>query len=513
MDMKRLFLLIPALLNFFISSGQDLSLKYAETITAEDLEEHLNILASDALEGRETGERGQKMAAAYLEHYFKTNELDPIVNSPAGNSYLQNVDLVKVQPGKTWVKVDENTYENYIDMVYTGQRNFTEPLKTRIVFAGSGNKKDYEAIDVEGKNVMIFTDGDRIVRNKKSELAMEQGARNVFIIQAVPEQRFLMTLKMYKRYTSSGKLTLAPEERQADAGYFLISQAMAADIMNTSEKNLLSAVDKADEGKYSSLLKLKSKEVTFYANQNIETVQTENVLGFIEGTDKKDEYIVLTAHYDHVGTDGEEVFNGADDDGSGTVAIMEIAQAFAMAKKDGNGPRRSILIMAVSGEEKGLLGSSYYVNNPVLPLEQTITNLNLDMVGRIDDKHEDDPDYIYLIGSDKLSNELHELSEKVNDKYSGLYLDYTYNAPDDPNRFYYRSDHYNFAKNNIPIIFYFNGTHADYHRPTDTVDKIEYELMEKRTRLVFHTAWEIANRDERISVDVLPNDQELDDSN
>ena len=193
--------------------------------------------------------------------------------------------------------------------------------------------------------------------------------------------------------------------------------------------------------------------------------------------------------------------------------MMEMAQAFALAKDAGHGPRRSMLFMTVTGEEKGLLGSSYYVAHPSLPLENTITNLNIDMIGRVDKAHKEDSNYVYLIGSDKLSRELHNVSEEVNATYTKLALDYTFNASDDPNRFYYRSDHYNFAKNNIPVIFYFNGTHADYHRPTDTIDKIEFELLEKRTKLVFHTAWEIANRDERISVDVIPEEVQLDSSN
>jgi Zn-dependent M28 family amino/carboxypeptidase len=251
------------------------------------------------------------------------------------------------------------------------------------------------------------------------------------------------------------------------------------------------------------------KSVEFFVQQEMEVVSTENVLGFIEGTDLKDEYIIITAHYDHVGINNGDVYNGADDDGSGTVAVMEIAQAFAEAKKNGQGPKRSILFMTVTGEEKGLLGSSYYVNYPVLPLEKTITNLNIDMIGRIDEAHIENRDYVYLIGSDKLSLQLHDLSEQVNATYTNLELDYKYNADDDPNRFYYRSDHYNFAKNNIPVIFYFNGTHADYHKATDTIDKIEFELLQKRAQLVFYTAWEIANRDERITVDVLPQDTNI----
>ncbi|WP_298320616.1 M28 family metallopeptidase [uncultured Aquimarina sp.] len=231
---------------------------------------------------------------------------------------------------------------------------------------------------------------------------------------------------------------------------------------------------------------------------------SENVLAYIKGSEKPDEIVVLSAHYDHVGVDSKgNVYNGADDDGSGTVSLLEIAEAFAKAAKDGQGPKRSILFLHVTGEEKGLYGSKYYTENPIFSLENTITNLNIDMIGRIDKDHEgeDKSDYIYLIGSDRLSTELHNLSEEANTKYTKLNLDYTYNAKDDPNRFYYRSDHYNFAKHNIPIIFYFNGVHEDYHQITDTPDKIEYDLMTKRAKLVFYTAWEVANREKRLVVD------------
>jgi Zn-dependent M28 family amino/carboxypeptidase len=197
-----------------------------------------------------------------------------------------------------------------------------------------------------------------------------------------------------------------------------------------------------------------------------------------------------------------EINNGADDDGSGTVAMLEIAEAFKIAADKGAGPKRSIVFLHVTGEEEGLLGSQYYTDmDPIFPLDQTVANLNIDMIGRIDPNREGARNYVYLIGSDKLSSELHELSEEVNNKYMGIELDYKYNDENDPNRFYYRSDHYNFAKNNIPIIFYFNGTHDDYHRPGDTPDKINYDLLMNRTQLVFHTAWEIANREQRVVVD------------
>jgi len=231
---------------------------------------------------------------------------------------------------------------------------------------------------------------------------------------------------------------------------------------------------------------------------------SENVVAFIEGSEKPEEILVISSHYDHIGIDAEgNIFNGADDDGSGTVAILEIAEAFMEAKASGFGPKRSILFLNVTGEEKGLIGSKYYTDNPIFPLAQTIVNLNIDMIGRSDVAHKGNNNYVYLIGSDKLSTELHNLSEEVNSKYMNMELDYTFNNENDPNRFYYRSDHYNFAKNNIPIIFYFNGVHADYHKMTDTPDKIEYNLLAKRARLIFLTAWEIANRAERPLVDKL----------
>ena len=248
-------------------------------------------------------------------------------------------------------------------------------------------------------------------------------------------------------------------------------------------------------------------------------VDSENVIAIIEGTEKPEEYLILTAHLDHVGYGrtgsrlrksyvGEikdRIHNGADDDGSGTVAMLEIAQAFKQASKKGKGPKRSIIFLHVTGEEKGLLGSAYYSDNPIYPLSKTVANLNLDMIGRIDPTRKGDKrEYVYIIGSDHDSQDLHQISEQTNLQTVNIDLDYRYNAKDDPQRFYYRSDHYNFAKKGIPIIFYFSGTHEDYHLPSDTPDKINYDLLELRSKLIFYTAWNIANRDQRVIVDPKP---------
>lgn len=228
---------------------------------------------------------------------------------------------------------------------------------------------------------------------------------------------------------------------------------------------------------------------------------SENIWAFIEGTDKKDEIVVVSAHYDHVGMKNGEVYNGADDDGSGTVALLEIAQAFKQAEKDGFKPKRSILFLHVTGEEHGLHGSRYYSLNPLFPLDKTVADINIDMIGRRDTLHPNTNNYVYVIGSDRLSSELHTINEEMNNKYTKMELDYKYNDRNDPERIYYRSDHYNFAKHGVPAIFFFNGIHADYHMPTDTPDKIEYDALAKRAQLAFLVAWELANRTEKIKVD------------
>lgn len=228
---------------------------------------------------------------------------------------------------------------------------------------------------------------------------------------------------------------------------------------------------------------------------------SENIWAYIEGSEKPNEIVVLSAHYDHVGMKNGVVYNGADDDGSGTVTLVEIAKAFQKAKNEGHGPKRSILFLHVTGEEHGLHGSRYYSENPIFPLANTTADVNIDMIGRRDDLHKNTNHYLYIIGSDYLSSDLYNLTEKANQETVNLALDYKYNDKNDPNRFYYRSDHYNFAKHNIPSVFLFNGTHEDYHQPTDDPEKIEFDALQKRAQLAFAIVWDLANRDKRPVVD------------
>ncbi|EMR03134.1 M28 family peptidase [Cesiribacter andamanensis] len=475
---------------------------YAETITRDDLYDHLSILASDALEGRETGERGQKMAAAFISHHFaKLGLQGPVKNS--ADPYLQKVPFYSNRPGQIWVKAGGKTYTNHQEILYLGSGHTVGEKTSELVFAGKGEEADYAKLNVKDKAVLIQADDWRRYRTLTAQ-ARKQGAAAVFIMASATAADHQKLVEQFKPYTRGGGLRLQKPDLSKDnsaAGTFFISPEAAAAIMGSSPAKLQEA---AQEKNRKKLAGIKARPFSFQIEQQITTIESENVLGFLEGSDKKDEVLVITAHYDHIGRQGEHINNGADDDGSGTSAVMELAEAFVKAKQDGKGPRRSILFMLVTAEEKGLLGSEYYASNPIFPLTSTVANLNIDMIGRVDPKHEGNPNYVYLVGANRLSSELHELSERTNATYTQFELDYTYNDENHPDRIYYRSDHWNFAKNGIPVIFYFNGVHDDYHKPTDTIDKIHFEALQKRAQLVFYTAWELANRDNRPLVDKEP---------
>jgi hypothetical protein len=479
-------------LNVWSQKKDETAMKYAKTVTKEDLRKHLTVIASDEMEGRDTGSPGQKKAAKYIADHFKSLGLLPPVKTDQGKSYFQKFDLLKSKWKNVSITAKKGFQTTYLTDVYAlGSINGKVSKSYKLVYMGDGKKENYKNVKVKGKAVIFFIEGIRELR-KKRQIAQDAGASQVFMIAGKDQKKHDATLKYLSYYVK--RWTRGQLKSKENKFLVMVSPKTAATLFKTTEEQF---------AKNETKIGAKSMKFKLTAEQEVKTgVSSENVLGFLEGSDKKKEVLVITAHYDHIGKRGDKIYNGADDDGSGTVTVLELAEAFAKAKKAGKGPRRSILFMTVSGEEKGLLGSSYYTDfDPVFPLKNTVADLNIDMVGRIDDRYKDDPDYVYVIGSDKLSSELHNLSEEANKQYINIKLDYKYNDENDPNRFYYRSDHYNFAKNNIPIIFYFNGTHADYHKPTDTIEKIHFGKMQKIGRLVFHTAWKIANRDNRLKVD------------
>lgn len=511
--------------NYTVESGETTAETFAKTITAEDLSKYLHVLASDEYEGRETGQKGQKLAAAYISNFFRENGLTGPVASNPGNTYYQKFNLEQATWKTASLKVGKKQFAYMQDFFLFGDAPEQSTQKLDLVFAGYGIDdkaySDYRNLNVKGKTVVVLAGepmdktGNYLVSKSKTpsawgadsraktRTAAQKGASNILVIET-SDAGFQKTLGALKHWIESPSIAF-PGKEQNNPTIF-VSPAVGAAILGTSVKKLQAyQTETGAAGKpIASKFKI-STETELQTEKARQPLSTENVLGFVEGSDKKDEVIVITAHYDHIGMDptksGDQIYNGADDDGSGTSAVMEMAQAFMEAKKAGAGPRRSILFMAVTGEEKGLLGSEYYTKNPVFPLANTVANLNIDMIGRTDEKYAGNKNYIYVIGSDKLSSELHNINEIANQQHTKLELDYTYNDEKDPNKFYYRSDHYNFAKNNIPVIFYFNGVHEDYHKETDEVSKIMFDKMQNITRLVFHTAWELANRDERIKVD------------
>ncbi len=482
-------------------SAQDKTVKlYGDLITPDALKEYLAILASDAMEGRETGTRGQKMAAAFISHHF--DELG--LKAPVNGSYYQPFELYSHIPGEVFLTAGGTKFTNYEEVAYFGMDESGGELSFPVVFAGNGRMEDFKQVDVAGKGVLFLLGPDDDYRAAVS-MANEKKAQMIFILNTRKKEEFKNYASQLQTYLADDNLSLKKMDiSQKSEGIFFVAPVVAEKIFNTTLDNLSMA--SGLNSKNSSLKKIKPGKVSYKTSVEIKITKTENVLGYLEGTDKRDELIVITSHYDHIGKKtkgpGDLINNGADDDGSGTVAVMQLAKVFAQAKKEGKGPRRSILFMTVTAEEKGLLGSEFYTQQPVYPLDKTVVNLNIDMIGRSDEKHQDSAPYIYVIGADKLSTELHKVSESVNKKYTNLVFDYTYNDQDHPARLYYRSDHWNFAQKNIPIIFYFDGIHEDYHLPSDEVDKIQFDLLAARTRCIFYTAWEIANRNDRIVPDI-----------
>lgn len=494
----------------------------AATIKVEDMQRHLNILAADDMEGRETGEPGQKKAAEYLRKQFEGLGLPAIGEN---DGYFQTILFSRQKWSEINLTVNGEKRRHLWEFSSAPSQNSSRAALSidELTFLGYGidtdTYSDYrDAGNLKGKHILIFAGepkskgGDYLINgsNKPSDWANTEaklmkakaaGVETVFVI----DPDFKENTVAIRKETLDGRMKMAEmtEAERMTANVVYLTPQLAREIMGKMGKKVIKARKKLEKsGKLKPVVLPVNLVLT--QDKSVKELIGENVLGFVEGRDPelKDEVLVVSAHYDHVGMRGDNVFNGADDNGSGTTTVLEIAEAFVEAKKMGKGPRRSVLFLLVSGEEKGLLGSEYYVSHPLFPLENTIADINVDMVGRVDPEHKDNPYYIYVIGSDRLSTELHDINERMNKTYTELDLDYTYNAEDDPNRYYYRSDHYNFAVKGIPSIFFFNGTHADYHQASDTVEKINFEKMERIGRLIFYTAWQLANQDRRIEVDV-----------
>jgi hypothetical protein len=457
---------------------------FASSITAADLKKHLYTIASKEMEGRETATEGQRKAAAYIENRFKELGLAPGNNGSYQMAYPVYQDSLLSASltvnGKAW----------QLDQDFSTNVNGNHPFKlmaSEVVFVGNGivdsTRNAYKNVNASGRVILIApTAGFNFAL---ADAAQKSGAAVVLVVQT----------GFPRRPVNKGQQYLGTQYRRVNGvNTFFISDKIAEAIMGADWAT----------AKSNPTPKAYNAEVGLSYDETVIPLQSTNVLGVLEGTDKKDEYVFITGHYDHLGKRDTTIFYGADDDGSGTCAVLELAEAFSKAKAAKKGPRRTIVFMTVSGEEKGLWGSQWYSEHPVFPLDKTSVDLNIDMIGRIDPtrKAGDSMNYVYVVGDDKLSTDLRTISEATNKKYSKLELDYKFNDPNDKERIYFRSDHYNFARKGVPIIFYFNGTHADYHRPTDTPDKINYDLYAKRAQFVFYTAWEMANRNGMLKRDL-----------
>jgi Zn-dependent M28 family amino/carboxypeptidase len=537
--MKKNFLYtgVALLLSLSAVAQDQNAIKFSKIINKDRGYSHLSIIASDEFEGRETGKKGAWLAAEYIKKQFKSFGLTGPVKE-GNDPFFQKIGYFSKTLSKSELSVKGQNKENFKDFYITPNsvNEVGYAIKANeVVFAGYGLNKEgfneYEGINVAGKVVMIFATGDPTSKapapaqngrrapagagsqQAKIKYLMDNKAAGVLVInQSVDNVSAQM-----KTFLQNGTTYLKTAERAKSMAaasalpIVTIGTAVANEILAAANTNLDEVKKKITETMKPATVSV-NIPVAFNAKSQEVPLRAENVLGFLEGSDPKlkNEVLVLTSHYDHIGmlddpNAKDKINNGADDDGSGTTGVLLIAEAFANAKKAGKGPKRSILFMTVVGEEKGLLGSEWYAENPVFPIENTIANLNTDMIGRIGEEYLGKPDsanYIYSVGSFKLSTELGKLSETINATYTKMKLDYKYDDPKDPNQIYYRSDHYNFAKLGIPVIFFYDGMlQQDYHKPGDEVDKINFELLAKRAHLTYYTAWELANRPNRVVVD------------
>ena len=493
-------------------------LEGANLITAARLKSQLTIIASDEFEGRETTYRGQKLAALYIAGQFEQMGLKPAGDS---GTYFQHFPLLRLSVdtnscietamaggitkwtdfGKDYIPYSsgkDTTISGDVEFVGYGinsktlqytEYDSTKSYKGKIVLVLRGTPGDDDSTSI------FFQHQNAGTAIAKRIYAQWWGAAGVLIVEDTKGRTMAEAYGERQDDLSRGLVTL-PQRVRSELPLFSVSRKLADQILSVSGRTVESLQRQIDSVKRPVSFAVKDARATLSVKMNRAEVTSENVVGVLEGADSllKKEYVVFSAHYDHLGKNAVTgvIYNGADDDGSGTCSVLEIAHAFTSLPQR---PKRSLVFLTVSGEEKGLLGSLYYTEHPTIPLENTITDLNTDMIGRRDEEHEKagDSNYVYIIGSDKLSSELDSINKTANDESERLHLDYTYNVESDPHQFYRRSDHYNFAKKNIPIIFYFDGEHPDYHKPTDKVERINFDIYLKRSQLIFYTGWKIAN--------------------
>ncbi len=511
--MKK-YLFFPFFFAALVSVAQNtntVSEKFAASITPQKLQEKLTVIASAEMEGRETATPAQKRAAMYIENQFKKYGL----KSGNADSYQMQFPVYQSELADKKLSVNGKNFEwnKDFNFLLNSSSNINATFENT-VFAGFGivdatsKINDYDNLGVKGKIVVVLDGtanetaspqginrfrGPGSIFTKISN-AQNKGAAGIVVVM----NNFLTTHIPFPEKTMS--LQAANTSNTSNTSFFAatISEEVASQLLGLTTVAKFSSLQEFPKKIYHAELKI-------IINKTTTELQSSNVLAILPGTEKKDEYVFLTAHYDHLGKHGDVIYYGADDDGSGTTAVLQMAETFAAAAKKGYKPKRNIVFMTVSGEEKGLWGSHYYSEHPIFSLDKTSADLNTDMIGRIDTERKlaDTLNYVYVIGHDKLSTDLVKINEEVNNKFTHLTLDYRFDNPSDVNRIYYRSDHFNFARKGVPILFFYDGMlKADYHQPTDTVDKINFNLMAKRTQLIFLTAWEIANKDELLKRDL-----------
>jgi hypothetical protein len=488
-----------------------------DSITPGELRMHLQFLASEELGGRYTLSPSFAIAARYL-----ASHLEAYGFKGAGDhgDFLQTFQVVSAKPD-TAKSALELTFKGkpksyHFGDFYIPAEGGNGEAQGQIVFVGAGisspsqHHDDYAGLDVKGKIVLLVAgispavDISKLDENERGQGAAR--AHGAIGILQLPPQRFLELMKnkgFQERAASRESVRLA-RGAEGSLPVVTLGPSLAEELLAACGMDLKSAY----ETNHKQNAQPKNPDITakMTVAQQLTRSTTQNVAGILEGTDPvlKHEYVVFSAHYDHLKTGpGGEIYPGADDDGSGTTSVLTIAHAMSLER-----PKRSVLVMFHAGEELGLLGSEYNTDYaPVVPLKQMVADLNIDMIGRskqpgdnvMQDEHLTDANTVYLVGSNRISQELHQLSEETNSQFQKMKLDYYYNDPNNPERIYFRSDHWNYAKHGIPIIFYFDGTSVDYHRPTDTIEKIDFTKMTKVARLVFETGWRIANLDHRLA--------------